>query len=118
MSLYGVSKKASERHVEQLLTLYDAQKIAVGHTLTKHIGFDFNDKVIRVDVDHGAGESEALLIENHAIFRVSLIGQASVNSNRKCRIIIDIKTANIRINSPTTLTEITNTIIRNCSWKP
>lgn len=75
MSHYGLGNKASESHVDQLLTVYDAKKIAIGHTLTKHIGFDFNEKVIRVDVDHRAGESEALLIENHAIFRVNLNGQ-------------------------------------------
>jgi len=43
--------------------------------LTKHIGFDFNEKVIRVDVNHAEGESEALLIENHSILRVNLKGQ-------------------------------------------
>jgi len=51
------------------------KKIAIGHTLTKHIGFDFNEKVIRVDVNHADGESEALLIENHSIFRVDLKGK-------------------------------------------
>ena len=75
MSHYGLGKKASERHVEQILAVYDAKKIAVGHTLTKHIGFDFNEKVIRVDVDHAAGTSEALLVENNEIFRVNLNGQ-------------------------------------------
>lgn len=75
MSQYGLGKKADESHVEQLLSVFDAEKIAIGHTLTKHIGFDFNEKVIRVDVDHAAGESEALLIENHEIFRVNLNGQ-------------------------------------------
>ncbi len=75
MSHYGLGKKASESHVERLLKVYDAKKIAVGHTLTKHIGFDFNEKVIRVDVNHADGESEALLIENHSIFRVDLKGQ-------------------------------------------
>ena len=75
MSLYGLGKKASEGHVERLLSFYDANKIAIGHTLTKHIGFDFNEKVIRVDVDHAAGESEALLMENKKTFRVDLNGQ-------------------------------------------
>ena len=75
MSHYGLGKKATESHVERLLTVYDAKKIAIGHTLTKHIGFDFNEKVIRVDVNHAEGESEALLIENHSIFRVNLKGQ-------------------------------------------
>lgn len=75
MSSYNLGKKASESHVEQILALYDASKIAIGHTLTKHIGFDFNGKVIRVDVDHLRGESEALLQENHAIFRVNTKGQ-------------------------------------------
>lgn len=75
MSDHGRDPKASEHHVEQLLTLYNAEKIAIGHTLTKHIGFDFNDKVIRVDVDHASGESEALLIEDQGMFRVNLSGQ-------------------------------------------
>lgn len=75
MSHYGQGEKASEDHVERVLTAYDAKKIAIGHTLTKHIGFDFNEKVIRVDVDHAAGESEALLIESNVIFRVDLKGQ-------------------------------------------
>lgn len=75
MSHYGLGKKASESHIEQILTIYDAKKIAIGHTLTNHISFDFNDNVIRVDVDHAAGASEALLIENHAVYRVDLKGQ-------------------------------------------
>lgn len=75
MSDQGLGPKASEHHVEQLLTVYDAGKIAIGHTLTKHIGFDFKNKVIRVDVDHAAGESEALLIDNQGMFRINLSGQ-------------------------------------------
>ncbi|WP_144395633.1 metallophosphoesterase [Pleionea sediminis] len=75
MSHYNLGKKASEKHVEKILEVYGAQKIAIGHTLTKHIGFDFNDKVVRVDVDHASGESEALLIEGRDISRVNTKGQ-------------------------------------------
>jgi len=75
MSHYNLGKKATKDHVDQLLSTYGANKIAIGHTLTKHISFDYNDSVIRVDVDHLAGESEALLIENQSIFRLNIKGQ-------------------------------------------
>ena len=75
MSHYNLGSKASEQHVNQTLALFDVSKIAIGHTLVKHIGSDFNGKIIRVDVDHASGDSEALLLENNHIFRVNLAGE-------------------------------------------
>lgn len=76
MSHYGLGNKASAQHIEQVLSFYEAEKIAIGHTLSQNIGFDYQEKVIRVDVDHAGGNSEALLIDNNNYYRVNNRGEA------------------------------------------
>ncbi|WP_436515578.1 metallophosphoesterase [Ekhidna sp. To15] len=74
MTEHNLGKKADNSHVEEILTVFEADNIAIGHTLAEHIGLDYNGKVIRVDVHHSAGLSEALLIEDDLMWRVDLLG--------------------------------------------
>lgn len=62
--------KASMAHVIDVLTHFDVEKIVIGYTLVENISFDFQEKVIRVDVDHASGNQQALYIEDNAYWRV------------------------------------------------
>jgi len=75
MSIYNLGEKASSDHVDQILSEFDVKRIAIGHTLAKHIGFDYDGRVIRVDVAHAHGVSEALLIKNSSLYRVNTNGE-------------------------------------------
>lgn len=74
MSEYGLGEKASTDHVDQVLSAFRVKRIAIGHTLVDHIGYDYDGKVIRVDVAHSEGVSEALLIENNSMWRIDTSG--------------------------------------------
>jgi len=63
MSKYGLEDKASSDHVNKILSRFNVNRIAIGHTLVSHIGYDYDGKVLRVDVPHSSGTSEALLME-------------------------------------------------------
>ncbi|MFK8012236.1 MAG: metallophosphoesterase [Marinicellaceae bacterium] len=75
MSEYGLGQKADRIHVEKVLQQFDVERIAIGHTLVEHIGYDYGGRVIRVDVPHSSANSEALLIENNQLWRVNDSGQ-------------------------------------------
>ena len=49
-------------------------RMAIGHTLAEHVGYDYDGKVIRVDVNHSGEVSEGLLIENDSLWRVDSHG--------------------------------------------
>jgi len=66
----NLDENASNEHVEKILKQFQVDKIAIGHTLAKHIGYDYNGKIIRVDVNHSGGISEGLFIENDSLWRV------------------------------------------------
>ena len=85
----GLSPRADMAHVDAVLQHFDAKQIAIGHTLTDHIGFDYlsvnvegaepakSGKILRIDVDHAGGVSEALLIQQGNYFRVDASGERS-----------------------------------------
>ncbi|WP_343842798.1 metallophosphoesterase [Bowmanella denitrificans] len=75
MSHYELGEKASSSHVAQLLDAFAVKRVAIGHTLTEQIGWDYNGGVIRVDVAHSDGVSEALLMEDGALYRVNAEGE-------------------------------------------
>jgi hypothetical protein len=75
MSIYNLGGKAGSGHVDQILSEFGVKRIAIGHTLANHIGFDYDGRVIRVDVAHTSGVSEALLIENSSLYRVNTNGE-------------------------------------------
>lgn len=77
MSKHGLGGKASSDHVNKILSNFNVNRIAIGHTLVNHIGYDFDGKVIRVDVPHSSGTSEALLMENNSFWVVDNKGNKS-----------------------------------------
>ena len=72
------SKKASDEHVKQILKEFKVDRIAIGHTIAEHVGYDYDGKVIRVDVHHSAKVSEGLFIENDSLWRVNDKGNKSM----------------------------------------
>lgn len=66
----GLGDKASSEHVNNILSIYKVNRIAVGHTLVNKIGYDYDGKVLRVDVPHSNGISEALLMEKGSFWVV------------------------------------------------
>ena len=77
MSEYNLGAKASIEHVENVLSKYNVNQIAIGHTLVDHIGYDYDGKVIRVDVPHSDGTSEGLLMDGNAFWVVDNSGNKS-----------------------------------------
>ena len=71
----GLGKKADRDHVERILDHFDVKRIAIGHSLAEHVSHDFDGSVIRVDVPHADGRSEALLIEDGGLWRVDNHGE-------------------------------------------
>ena len=68
------SDKASNEHVEQVLKEFKVDRIAIGHTISEQVGYDYDGKVIRVDVNHSGEVSEGLFIENDSLWRVNSNG--------------------------------------------
>lgn len=69
LSQHGLGEKANLEHVDQVLAAFNVNRIVIGHTLAEQIGYDYSGKVIRVDVPHFVGISEALLIEENNLWR-------------------------------------------------
>lgn len=65
----NLGKKANATHVTQVLKKFKVNRIAIGHTLATNISYDYEDNVIRVDVQHSNGVSEGLLIEDNILWR-------------------------------------------------
>ena len=75
MTKYELGGMAEPEHVKNLVEKFDVKRVAIGHTLAKQIGYDYDGKVIRVDVLHSEGISEGLLVENEELYRVDNKGQ-------------------------------------------
>ena len=71
--------KISEIQVDKILKKYNVDKIIIGHTVVDDITYDFNYKVLRIDVKHGkskfSGKTSGILIENNAIYKVNDLGE-------------------------------------------
>ncbi|MFC4699183.1 metallophosphoesterase [Glaciecola siphonariae] len=74
MSQHSLGPKASEEHVDAVLAHFDVNKIAIGHTLVPTISYDYNQKILRVDVPHSRGVSEALLYDSGDWFKADDLG--------------------------------------------
>eukprot|EP01029_Cantina_marsupialis_P001837 TRINITY_DN1165_c0_g3_i1.p1 TRINITY_DN1165_c0_g3~~TRINITY_DN1165_c0_g3_i1.p1 ORF type:complete len:488 (-),score=82.69 TRINITY_DN1165_c0_g3_i1:1188-2651(-) len=59
--------KITPNDLTALLQYYDAKRIIIGHNVVDEISFDFDGRVVRVDVDHHK-KAQALLIENGESF--------------------------------------------------
>ncbi|MDR2805508.1 MAG: hypothetical protein LBB85_07695 [Dysgonamonadaceae bacterium] len=46
-------EKITDNQVDPILKMYDVDKIIIGHTIVNDISYDFNQKVLRIDVKHG-----------------------------------------------------------------
>lgn len=64
-----LGEKASTAHVNQVLEKFKVDRIAIGHTLTENVSHDYDEKVIRVDVNHSGGVSEGVFIEDNILWR-------------------------------------------------
>lgn len=70
-----VNESISQEMLESILVKYEASKIVVGHSLVDDVRYFYNGKVIAIDVQHSTGDSEGLLVENEAEYRVDIKGQ-------------------------------------------
>jgi hypothetical protein len=71
--------KISENQVDRILKRYDVDKIIIGHTIVRDISYDFNQKILRIDVKHGknkfSGKTIGILIENNMIYKINDLGE-------------------------------------------
>ena len=67
--------KASDAHVQQVLRHYGVRHLVIGHTLARHVGYDYAGAVWRVDVHHAGGTREGLLVEGGNAYRVDELGR-------------------------------------------
>ncbi|MCC7097367.1 MAG: metallophosphoesterase [Thermomonas sp.] len=65
---------ASAAHVDALLAKYGARRIAIGHTLTAHVGQAYGGRVLRTDVAHVDGVNEGILFADGDLWRVDAAG--------------------------------------------
>ena len=71
--------KISEEQVDKILKRYNVAQIIIGHTPVRDISYDFNKKVLRIDVKHGqykfSGKTSGILIENNMIYKINDLGE-------------------------------------------
>lgn len=65
---------ASDAHIDAMLAHFGARRIAIGHTLATHVGYTYGGRVLRTDVHHAGGTSEAILFADGALWRVDAAG--------------------------------------------
>lgn len=65
---------AGNAHVDAVLAHFGARRIAIGHTLAVHVGHTHGGRVLRTDVHHAGGTSEALLFADGAWWRTDAAG--------------------------------------------
>jgi len=61
--------------IEDTLERYKVKRIITGHTIVEKVTTFYDTKVINIDTDHTAGNSEALLISRHRYYRVPQKGK-------------------------------------------
>lgn len=61
-------KKIYDKELDKILNNFNSKKIVIGHTFVKNVSYDFDEKIIRLDVKHDtlkfSNKTQALLIEN------------------------------------------------------
>jgi len=83
MTAYNLGEKASNTHVEEVLNTFQVDRIAIGHTLAEHVSYDYDGKVIRVDVNHSNQVSEGLLIQDSLLWRADSKGHKFILKQSK-----------------------------------
>ena len=66
--------KADSAQVDAMLAKFGARRIAIGHTLAKHVGQDYGGRVLRTDVAHAHGTVEGILFTGDGLWRVDADG--------------------------------------------
>jgi hypothetical protein len=64
----------SQNSVNEILNYYKADKIVIAHTIVDDISTDFENKVIRCDVEHYKNPSVGILVEGDKIYKVNKAG--------------------------------------------
>ena len=68
---YYVSENGvSEEVIDATLKYFGVKTIVTGHTVVSQVTSYYNGKVINIDTDHAAGQSEGLLIRKSRFYRV------------------------------------------------
>ncbi|MBT8188358.1 MAG: metallophosphoesterase [Croceitalea sp.] len=74
--------KIQNDDLDSISSVYDFEKIVVGHTPVKNISMDYEGKVIRVDVPHGlkkfSGKTKGLLIQNGIEYIIDDLGSMTL----------------------------------------
>ena len=58
-----------ESFIDKILDWFNVTTIITGHSIVNKISGFFSNKVINIDTDHAAGQSEGLLIRNNKFYR-------------------------------------------------
>lgn len=70
---HGHYKKIDETILDEILRFYSARRLVIGHTVVDEVSTDFNNKVVRVDVQHAHNKfspvSQGLIIDGEKIYR-------------------------------------------------
>lgn len=66
---------ASEELIDATLAHFGVNTIVTGHTIVENVTSYFNGKVINVNTDHAAGNSQALLIKKSKFYKIELKGK-------------------------------------------
>lgn len=61
--------------LNELLEYYNAKRVIIGHNVVDEISFDFNGKVVRIDVDHHKAAQALLIMNGENFYRVNDRGQ-------------------------------------------
>ncbi len=71
---YFSNPRASQGLVDSTAAFYDVGKIIVGHDIISSVGSFYQGRVIGIDVNEHAGNSQGLLIEDKKSYRIDLTG--------------------------------------------
>jgi hypothetical protein len=67
--------RITNEKLDGVLSIYDADRIVVGHCIVEEVSSDYSGKVIRIDVDHYEEESCGIFIENGKIYKAMKSGE-------------------------------------------
>ncbi|MEM1218027.1 MAG: metallophosphoesterase [Bacteroidota bacterium] len=75
---YTYYDKIKEQELDAILTRYKAKTTVVGHSIVEDISYDFQKKVLRMDVKHGrkkgSTQTKGVLIERGQVYKVDAAG--------------------------------------------
>lgn len=72
---YYQQGEVSEELINATLEHFQVNSIITGHTIVEKVSSYFNGKVINVNTDHAAGNSQALLIRKNRFYKVDMNGK-------------------------------------------